>query len=94
MCCAKLPSIRGLYEIRSCSKPDFTLFTRRIRLLRSFQHIEKDFHRTSPEVVRSIGQNLEEFLSEKEIEDESYSGIMQIIYKWAHWAGEVKTDEQ
>jgi len=63
-------------------------------IFKRLHFVEKDFDNINPEIIRSIGQQLKKFFSEKEIEEIAYSAVAPIMYRWADWKREEKTHEE
>jgi len=49
--------------------------------------IEEDFHLTDSEIIRNAGQDMKDFIYEKESENINYSTALEIMFKWANWKG-------
>lgn len=54
-------------------------------IIRILNSIENDFDKINPEIIHYVGMNLQEIITDKEIEDVTYSMVSPIIYKWANW---------
>jgi tetratricopeptide (TPR) repeat protein len=50
--------------------------------------VEKHFQGINPEIIRSVGQALKDYIGQKAIEEAAYSIVTPIIYKWADWKNE------
>ncbi|GAK57314.1 TPR repeat protein [Candidatus Vecturithrix granuli] len=55
--------------------------------------IEQDFHKISSDIIRSVGQQLVDFVIHKELENIAYSSATQMMYKWANWKVEESSHE-
>ena len=63
----------------------------RTDIFKRLEPLEKDFDMIDPEIIRSVGKALQEYISQKEYEDIGnigYTALTPIIYRWAHWKGE------
>lgn len=65
----------------------------RTDVLSRLELVEKDFHKINPQIIRSVGDTLREYVSEKEKENIAFSTVTPKMYNWANWKEEKKTDE-
>ncbi len=66
----------------------------RTGILRKLDALEKDFDRINPEIICAVGEELQLFIADKEIDDVTYSLVSPIMYKWANWKGQNRTNEK
>ena len=57
----------------------------RTDILSRLAFVEEYFNKTNPEIVRSVGKRLQEYISKKEINNVDYSTVAPIMYTWANW---------
>ena len=54
-------------------------------VLKRLSVVEKDFNIINSEIIRSVGEALQGYISEKEIENLDYSALTPLMYKWTNW---------
>jgi hypothetical protein len=47
--------------------------------------IEEDFHKIDHNIIQAVGEEMIDFIFEKEKEDINYSTALEIMFKWANW---------
>jgi tetratricopeptide (TPR) repeat protein len=52
--------------------------------------IEEDFHKTDNDIIQKVGQHMFDYIYEKDKEGFNYSTVLEIMYKWRDWKGDVR----
>ena len=62
-------------------------------ILSQLQFIEKDFDKLNAEIIQTVGRELQEFSSKKELDNIDYSVVTPIMHRWANWKEEEHSHE-